>query len=110
MPNGDRTGPGGYGSRTGRGLGYCRPGSDQQAGDSGRPVYGLGRGGLPRGGGRGFGGGRVRGSGPAWGFGFRSQNYFRPDYGADATQGESFGSKVIGKLEEILDNIKKRDR
>ena len=52
MPGGDRTGPGGFGPRTGRGAGYC----------AGNPVPGYanpGWGGFGRGGG--FGGGRGRG-------------------------------------------------
>ncbi len=75
MPGFDRTGPAGRGAMTGRGLGYCNPKrasrsdeemspepdqirSDIDAPDQ-RPVFGLGRGGLPRGGGRGFGRGRM---------------------------------------------------
>ncbi|MBN1343201.1 MAG: DUF5320 domain-containing protein [Phycisphaerae bacterium] len=59
MPGFDGTGPMGAGPRTGGGFGYCLP---IQASGIG-PVYGLGRGGLPWGGGRGrgFGGGRGRG-------------------------------------------------
>ena len=61
MPGFDRTGPRSQGPRTGRGVGYCAP----TAGSSyGQPVvYGVGRGGIPRGGGQGFafGGGRGRG-------------------------------------------------
>jgi len=56
MPRGDRTGPSGRGSKTGRGLGYCTGYSS--------PGYTKGR---PRGGG-GFGHGARRGSG------FRSLN------------------------------------
>ncbi|HPE62864.1 MAG TPA: DUF5320 domain-containing protein [Methanothrix sp.] len=53
MPGGDRTGPAGYGPRTGRGMGYCS-GSDApgyfNAGFGG--PFGAGRGGgLGRGGG-----------------------------------------------------------
>jgi hypothetical protein len=61
MPGGDRTGPAGYGPRTGRGLGYC-------AGYS-RPGYTRG-GGWGRGGGfgRGFGRGYGRGFGRGWGY------------------------------------------
>ena len=75
----DRTGPRGLGPRTGRGLGDCSPEFTPDMKDKKddkefkediefqtiepQPVtYGLGRGGLPRGGGRGFGRGR--------GFGF----------------------------------------
>lgn len=76
VPGFDRTGPAGRGAMTGRGLGYCNPRRASQATEetSSEPaeiqsdvaapdrgiVYGLGRGGLPRGGGRGFGRGRGR--------------------------------------------------
>jgi len=66
MPAFDGTGPLGQGPRTGGGFGYCPPAAGPYYG---RPaVYGVGRGGLPRGGGRGFafGGGRGRGRG-YWG-------------------------------------------
>ena len=77
MPGFDGTGPGGQGPLTGGGFGYCNPAARRQWppvwGPVGGyrvpyspypgPVYVLGRGGLPRGGGRGrgFGGGRGRG-------------------------------------------------
>lgn len=51
MPNGDRTGPRGQGSATGRGLGGCRRGLGQNRGTGG----GLGQ---NRGLGRGTGAGR----------------------------------------------------
>ncbi|NLV26207.1 MAG: DUF5320 domain-containing protein [Methanomicrobiales archaeon] len=85
MPRFDGTGPQGWGPMTGRGFGYCRP-ANQQAGvpvapsvenqtvvtnenspvyqppaQGQAPVYGLGRGGIPCGGGRGFGRGGRRG-------------------------------------------------
>ena len=59
MPSGDRTGPRGLGSMTGRGLGYCA-GYDSPGYTKG-PGMGLGRG---WGGGRGLGYGRGRG----WGY------------------------------------------
>ena len=61
MPGFDGTGPLGQGPRTGGGFGYCPPGAAPYS--YGQPVvYGVGRGGRPRGGGRGFtyGGGRGR--------------------------------------------------
>ena len=60
MPGFDGTGPLGQGPRTGRGFGYCAPTAGSYYGQP--VVYGVGRGGLPRGGGRGFtfGGGRGR--------------------------------------------------
>lgn len=62
MPGGDRTGPGGLGPRTGRGLGYCA-GYDT-------PGYTKGPGmGFGRGWGRGRGRGYWRGYGRGWGYG-----------------------------------------
>ena len=60
MPGGDRTGPEGYGPRTGRGLGYC----------SGYNSPGFAKG-VPRGG-RGFG--RSFGRGRYW-----RRDYYYPD-------------------------------
>ncbi|MEA3240071.1 MAG: DUF5320 domain-containing protein [Pseudomonadota bacterium] len=74
MPGFSGTGPQGQGPMTGRGMGYCaRPAVGQVSSSPmvgqplvGQPaIYGVGRGGLPRGGGRGraFGGGRGRSAG-----------------------------------------------
>jgi len=79
MPGGDRTGPMGWGPMTGRAAGYCAgypvPGYLNPI--PGRGWFGVGRGGFPRGGGRGrtfgggFGFGRGRGRGRGrWGFGY----------------------------------------
>ena len=64
MPRGNRTGPAGMGPMTGRAVGFCAgypvPGYMNPV--VGRGYWGIGRGGYPRGGGRGrcFGGGRGR--------------------------------------------------
>ncbi len=64
MPWGDRTGPRGFGPRTGRGLGYC----------SGYPTPGYTKGpGMGMGWGRGRGGRWGRGRGGRWG---RGGGYF----------------------------------
>jgi hypothetical protein len=105
MPLGDRTGPLGMGPMTGRAAGYCagfsvpgymnpipRRGFGWWRGAGypygaqygyGVPYFGVGRGGFPRGGGRGrvWGGGR-RGSWRGRGFGWRSA--WVPPYGAYA--------------------------
>jgi hypothetical protein len=60
MPGGDRTGPGGQGAMTGRGLGFC-------SGDNPN-MYGRG---LGRGLGRGIGFGARMGLGRGIGFGAR---------------------------------------
>lgn len=70
MPGGDRTGPRGEGPLTGRGAGYGggygMPGYMNPIPGRGAGFYGVGRGGLPWGGGRGraWGGGRGHG----WGY------------------------------------------
>ena len=68
MPRYNGTGPTGQGPMTGRGAGYCASGARQpQTYQEGEEiVYGMGRGGVPRGGG---GGGRGRGSGRGMGMG-----------------------------------------
>ena len=80
MPNFDGTGPQGQGAMTGRRRGRC---SDEQKTQVEKPdsqsaetkdiVYGLGRGGRPRGGGglgNRFGGGNGKGQGRGRGRGF----------------------------------------
>jgi len=78
MPGFDGTGPRGMGPMTGRRMGRCvqPPVEGSPAGDAGEispetPVqqpqaYGLGRGGIPWGCGRGFGGGRGGGRRRRW--------------------------------------------
>ena len=70
MPGGDRTGPMGMGSMTGRGAGYCA--------GYGAPGYASGAG--WRGGGRGIGWGRGagRGWGVGWNQGWRGYAYPQP--------------------------------
>jgi len=59
MPGFNRMGPQGQGARTGRGMGYCAPTNEANQ----EPIYGVGRGGIPYGGGRGFAFGGRRGRG-----------------------------------------------
>ena len=96
MPRGNRTGPRGFGPRTGRGLGYCS-GFDT-------PGYTKGPG---MGFGRGYGGGRGwRGRG--WGYGWRAEpdpSFYpldTPPYPTQLNQEEE--SKY---LEQTLMNLKK---
>jgi len=67
MPRGDRTGPAGQGSRTGRGAGYCtgnaQPGFRNPGVNRGRGNRGLGLGFAH--GGRGFGISYPPGSSPS---------------------------------------------
>jgi len=80
MPGLDGTGPMGMGPRTGGGFGFCPPGSGPAPYAYG--VRGLGRGGLPWGGGRGFGFGGGRG----W-----RRGYGRARWGAAPYAGYGYG-------------------
>ena len=101
MPGYDRTGPMGQGPMTGRQMGYCAQGTEQtsipQQPDKG-VVYGIGRGGIPRRGGRGrgFGGGRGRGLRR----GFTLMPLENPIPGSKLIQ-------LIGKVGELVEKIKK---
>jgi len=108
MPGGDRTGPGGYGSRTGRGLGYC----------SGYNSPGFTKG-TPRGGGWGRGFGRG-----FWGrgIGFWHRSYYpdpcyrsAPHYGdiypePSKYEEKSYLEDTVKGLEGELKAIKERLR
>ena len=72
MPGFDGTGPLGMGARTGRGMGFCWPGGVSPFRGGG--FFGVGRGGFPRGGGR----GRAWGRGRGWGYGYPG---YMPAYG-----------------------------
>jgi hypothetical protein len=106
MPGGDRTGPAGYGPRTGRSLGYC----------SGYNSPGFTRG-TPRGGG-GFGRGWGRGFGRGyWGRGrgywynqYPDEPYYRPSYEPrpSADEEKQYLKDTIANLEQELDTMKKR--
>ena len=111
MPGYDGTGPRGMGPRTGGGFGFCAPGSGPApAGYPSGVVYGVGRGGIPWGGGRGraFGGGRGR-----W-WGARSP-YAPPYYGGAApyagptpAEERAFLEQELTYLEQQLAAIKDR--
>ncbi len=104
MPGGDRTGPMGMGSMTGRGAGYC----------AGSPAPGF----MNRGFGGGGGFGRGRGGGQGWRNWFRSAGMTGPWGGAsqqpaappaaetqelDALRGQS--EYLAGAMEEIKNRI-----
>jgi hypothetical protein len=88
MPRGDKTGPEGRGSMTGRGLGYCR---------------GFGEPGYTAGGGRGRGSGRGLGRGNGGGFGFRG-GYNSTSNVSEITSVES----EIRILKDQLNSLEKR--
>ncbi len=92
MPGGDRTGPMGMGSMTGRGAGFCAgygmPGYANPMGGRGRGFWGRGRGGGGRG--RGFGMGR---------FGWPVMDVGYPAYG---------GVPVTPNTEQELETLKQQ--
>lgn len=104
MPGGDRTGPQGYGPRTGRGLGYCS--------GYGRPGYAN----PPFRRGYGFFGRRGRGFGRGRGFWYRGvdqpvepiddprEAYLVPNIKDEKT----YLQQAISDLEQELKNLKDR--
>ena len=102
MPGGDRTGPEGFGPRTGRALGYC----------SGYSSPGFTKG-IPRG--RGFGRGRGRGFRYGWGRGrgfwreeYYPEPYQRAPYPEPAVDEKTYLQDIIKGLEEELKAVKQR--
>lgn len=113
MPGFDGTGPLGMGPRTGGGFGFCPPGVGYAPYRGRWPVYGVGRGGLPWGGGRGraWGGGRGRWWGYAaapaypyaqpWSWGYRAYS--------PSQEGEvNFLREQARSLEEELKAVRER--
>ena len=112
----EQTGWLGDGPRTGGGFGVCPPIGSY--GDV-APVYGVGRGGLPRGGGRGrcFGGGRGLGRGRGWRHwqqatsipqGVRA-GWEPPSYAPSSPEQEGSALKAQAeRIERILNGIRSR--
>ena len=110
MPGGDRTGPGGYGPRTGRGLGYCSEYSS--------PGFTRGAprgGGFDRGWGRGFGRGFWRRGKGFWRGDYYSDSYYGPapyqrniDPNTSKEEEKSYLADMVKDLEENLKAIKER--
>ncbi|MDA3819409.1 MAG: DUF5320 domain-containing protein [Candidatus Delongbacteria bacterium] len=98
MPLGDKSGPNGQGSLTGRRLGFCT-GNNQPGYASDTPGRGKGRGGFRRGAGNGIGMGYGRGY--AWNAGYQNQPVNTQDE-AGMLKAES------QRLESELKAIKKR--
>lgn len=97
MPRLDGTGPLGEGSMTGRGLGKCNPENTDA-----KVIYGIGRGGIPYGCGRGrmFGGGRNR-------FNRFGRRFVQ---GQNAENNEiSILKEQIRKLENKINELEKRE-
>jgi len=116
MPGGDRTGPEGRGSRTGRGAGYCSGYHMPGYANSDIPRFGRGFGfgrGMGRGFGRGFWG-RGRGF---WHRGYYPESYYeqtpRPYYREPYTEpnpGEEkqYLEQMVKDLDEELKHVKDR--
>ena len=120
MPSGDRTGPEGYGPRSGRGLGYCN-GYDSPGYTRGVPRGGRGYGRrFARGFGRGFGRGYGRGLGWGRGRGYarypigESYSVREPAYSDDSYQPmnpddeKSYLKDMVKSLEHELKQVKNR--
>jgi len=109
MPGHDGTGPMGQGPRTGGGFGWCPPVGDPRMFP---PVYGVGRGGIPWGGGRGRNWGGGRGFG--WGYSapyaqsFPGWYYRAQAPGTGQADEASFLKDRIQDLEDELKSVKER--
>ena len=107
MPRGDRTGPAGLGPMTGRAAGYCAgysvPGYLNPI--PGRGFYGVGRGGYPLGGGRGWGWGWR-----AWGAPYGVNPYYGPPVAPPPTPDEekTFLKEQQASLENQLKELRER--
>jgi len=97
MPGFNGKGPRGEGPMTGGGRGYCVSDISDN-----RPA-GVGRGGFPRGGGRGraWGGGRGRGAGRGFGRGYFAQ-------GSNSQDERTYLSDHLSVLENEMREIKER--
>ncbi len=115
MPGGDRTGPRGMGSMTGRGAGYCAgynvPGYTNPV--SGRGFWGAGRGGGFGGGGRGHRNMYYATGLPGW-TRYGEPPYVAP-YGAQPFASQTTPEQELGYLkdqakyfQDSLENINKR--
>lgn len=114
MPGFDGTGPVGYGSMTGRGLGYCNP----RVG-AGTPFYGRrsgwgrGRGGGFRRGGGGFGRGWDLGRGRAYSgappaYGPYAGPAYGAPYGMDPQEEASYLKEEAASIRNELEAIQRR--
>jgi hypothetical protein len=102
MPRGNRTGPAGIGSMTGRGLGYCT--------GYGAPGFGLGRGPDWRGGGHGWRHQFYATGLPGWArFGYASARHYGPGW-RPVTEDEEIEllKDQAQVLQQELDAIAKR--
>ncbi|MCA1796576.1 MAG: DUF5320 domain-containing protein [Geobacteraceae bacterium] len=107
MPRGDRTGPNGLGSKTGRGAGYCSGNNEpERTTAGGRGVMGGTGGSRGGGGGRGMGRGLNQGRGQ----GIRQRLGGVPDANP-ASQDEALSRKaqeLEQQIAEIKDQLNQR--
>ncbi len=104
MPGFDRTGPRGEGPMTGGGRGMCNP----AGGTGGYGGYGLGRGGMPWGGGRGRGFGGGRGWGRGFGRGWFGAGAAAPIAAPTADDERRYLADQLSHLENEVRAIKDR--
>ncbi len=105
MPRFDRTGPSGAGARTGEGRGPCGQGIGTRRFSWRGFFRGIGRGGLPWGGGRGwcFGGGK-------WSFPFVRSSPASPTEEAKALKAEIASAKEeLTAMEARLGELEKKE-
>lgn len=118
MPGFDGTGPIGAGPQTGGGFGYCPPNGGPAYSGGAYPIYGVGRGGYPRGGGRGraWGGGRGQGMGynypplPAYGPGYPAPPVGGPSPGEELEFLRVQEKGIREELESIRDRISELEK
>ena len=111
MPGFDGRGPRGLGPRTGGGFGVCGPGAGRsQTGNAPGVVYGVGRGGIPWGGGRGrvFGGGRGRSRRAGVGYAVAPYGGAAPSPAIAPVEEKAFLKSEITNLEQQLAAVKSR--
>ncbi len=107
MPGGDRTGPAGYGPRTGRAAGFCAgfdsPGfMNPGFGGRGRGM-GFGRGWRRGTGGAGYGWGRGGGYGPGRGAGYGYGRYYSRTAELEDLQG--YADSLEAELKSVKQEI-----
>jgi len=112
MPGFDGTGPQGMGPKAGGGRGFCTPGTSAYAsGYINSAICGAGRGGIPRGGGRGRAIGRGRGRWSCRTIPFDAQQYYHEPNSAQTIDFlKNQASFLEGELAAIQKRIKELEK
>ncbi len=106
MPGYDRKGPLGEGARTGWGRGLCRQQVGQEGSSFGGFLRGLGRGGAPRGGGR----GRRFGDRGGWWGAFGRTAPLSPSEEGEALRADlSAAKQEVATMEARLSELEKKE-